>query len=70
MFALSCTYAAIPEVEALRGSQDLCVKVHQERSDGMFVGLRNPVPQAMLPFHNLVPFVPGLIACSGAEPVG
>ena len=69
-FALSCTYAAIPEVEAFRRSQDLGVEVNQERSDGVFVGLRNPIPEALLPFSNLIPFIPGLIACSRTEPMG
>ena len=35
--------------------QQLGVEVHQEAADGVLVGLAQPLPERMLPLHNVVP---------------
>lgn len=45
------------------------MEVDQEGAYCVLVRLRNPLPQLVLPFHDLVPLSLGLLAAARAQPV-
>ena len=50
------TNAAVAEIETLSGvPQNLGVKLDQEGTDGVLIGLRHATPQRVSSLHNCVP---------------